>query len=117
MTHAASAAQPAHSQPPGAVRPERPGLRHVIAWRVSLPFFGGRFYLAFFAGTEQRAPARLAAESQRKSWLHTLASIVIVTGLVSTMLMGTLAAAYLAKSMLGIDLLEDHFFLHGLFFG
>jgi hypothetical protein len=34
----------------------------------------------------------------------------------STMLMATLATAYLLKSMLGIDLLEDHFFLHGLFF-
>jgi hypothetical protein len=90
---------------------------HAISYRISLPYPGGRCYLAILAGREQRSPDRLNREKQQRSWPHTLLSIAIVVGLTATMLMGTMAAAYLAKSMLGIDLLDDHFVLHGLFFG
>lgn len=89
---------------------------HVIDYRVSVPFLGRRYYFAFFAGHEQRGLVRLVAESQRKSWLHTTFSLSALTMFTSAMVMSTLATVYLLKSMAGIDLFEDHFFLHNLFF-
>ena len=49
-----------------ALRPVVTRAPHVIDYRVSVPFFGRRYYFAFFAGHEQRQLLRLVAESQRK---------------------------------------------------
>ena len=89
---------------------------HVIAYRISLPLFGQRYYFALFSGHEQRNPARLEAEAQRKPWSHTLFGFLAVIGGVSTALICTLAIAYLVKTLLGFDLLEEKSFLHHLFF-
>lgn len=92
------------------------GAEHVIAYRASIPILGGRYYVAFFVGREQRTAERQITENQRKSWLHTTVSLSAVAMGLSTMLMCLLATAYLVKSLLGIDLFDDHSFLHGLFF-
>ncbi len=92
------------------------GSAHVIDYRVSLPLFGRRYYFACFVGCEQRSLERLAEECQRKSWLHTAFTLMAVAVGLATGLMCVLATAYLVKSMMGIDLFEDHFFLHRLFF-
>ena len=89
---------------------------HVIDYRISIPLFGRRYYFAFFGGHEQRSLGRLVAESQRKSWLHATFSLSAIMMFTSTILMSALATAYLVKSLLGIDVLDDHFFLHHLFF-
>lgn len=89
---------------------------HVVAYRLSLPVVGRRYYIACFVGREQRSLARLTAEKQRKSWLNLAISMSALAGILSTFFICTLASAYLVKSMLGIDLFEDHFFLHNLFF-
>jgi hypothetical protein len=102
--------------PPG--RPpvrERPNPEHVIAYRTSMPLFGQRYYLAVFSGHEQRRPDRIEAEGQRRPWGYTIVSLLAVVGGISTVVMCTIASAYLVKSMLGIDLFEDHFFLHRTF--
>jgi hypothetical protein len=95
---------------------DRHSDRHALRYRASFPFLGRRYYVALVAGSEQRDPARLASEAQTLSWWQTTFSLSALAMGLSTMLMATLATAYLLKSMLGIDLLEDHFFLHGLFF-
>ena len=69
---------------PGDHQPAPPnvcplGADHVIAYRISIPFLGGRYYTAFFVGREQRSLERLAAENQRKSWLHTTVSFSAVS--------------------------------------
>ncbi len=93
-----------------------PTAAHRVAYRASLPLLGRRYYFAMFLGSEKRTPQRVLADNQRKGWLHTLFGLVSVLALTCTMLMSTLAVAYLLKSALGIDLSEDHFFLHALFF-
>lgn len=90
---------------------------HVVAYRLSIPLFGQRYYLALFSGHDRRRPDRLEAEAQRKPWSHTIVGLLAVIGGISTAVMCTLAVAYLTKTMLGIDLFDDHFFLHQVFFG
>ena len=92
------------------------GAEHVIAYRASIPFLGGRYYVAFFVGREQRAPERQIVDRQRKSWWQTTVGLSALAIGLSTMFMCLVATAYLVKSLLGVDLLDDHFFLHGLFF-
>lgn len=99
---------------PLAAKPQR--APHVIDYRISIALFGRRYYFAFFGGHEQRSLGRLVAESQRKSWLHTTFSLSAVMMFSSTMLMSAMATAYLVKSLLGIDVFDDHLFLHHLFF-
>lgn len=89
---------------------------HAVSYRISLPLIHRRYYLAFFIGSEKRNLGRVSAEAQRKSWLHTTVSLSAVLMFLSTLFMSTLATAYLLKSMVGIDLFDDHFILHGLFF-
>jgi hypothetical protein len=95
--------------------------RHRIAYRVSSSLFGTRFYVALFAGMEKRDAARVRDAGERR-WIARLAldaalfgwavlcAVVFIVGFAVT-------GAYLLKSGLGIDLFEDHFVLHGVFFG
>lgn len=87
------------------------------SYRISFSLFGRRFFVALLAGVERRSPERLAAEGVRKSWLHVLCTACVLVVFSSTLLMCTLATAYLLKSLVGIDVLDDHFALHPLFFG
>lgn len=95
---------------------QQPNTAHVIAYRVSLPLLGQSYYFALFSGHEQRRPDRIEAEGLRKPWTHTIVSVLAVIGGISTALMCTLTAGYLFKSMLGIDLFDEHFILHHIFF-
>ncbi len=96
--------------------PQKVEANHVVEYRVSLPFFGGRYYFAFFSGRCQRSFDRISAEGQRRSWAHASFSFGTLFLVVSTMLMCGAATAYLVKSLLGIDLFDDHFAFHYLFF-
>lgn len=94
--------------------------RHKIAYRVSSRLFGARFYVALFAGFEKRCPNRVK-DAGEKRWLlrlmmdaalfgwAMLCAVIFVVGF-------AVVGAYLLKSGLGIDLFEDHFILHGVFF-
>lgn len=82
--------------------------RHAIDYRISVPFFGRRYYLTIFAGRERRSLERLLREGQamlsRALTFYTvaicsLAGISVVTGLV---------VFYLAKSLIGIDLFDGN---------
>ena len=95
--------------------------RHRIAYRVSSRLFGQRFYVALFAGIEKRCPKRVADAGERR-WLLRLVMDAALFGwamlcAVCFLLGFAVVAAYLLKSGLGIDLFEDHFVLHGVFFG
>lgn len=99
-----------------SVVPTGTGTSHVVEYRISVPFLRGRYYFAFFGGRCQRSPDRVVAEGQRRSWRHVAFSFGTVFLMASTMLMCGAATIYLAKSMLGIDLFQEHSFLHHLFF-
>jgi hypothetical protein len=102
----------------GATEPGHPSRSepHTVAYRASVPLLGQRYYLAFFVGSEQRSPRRVAADGQRRSFLHTTFGLSAALMFACMLVMSTLATAYLLKSLLGIDLYDGHFFLHGLFF-
>ncbi len=91
-----------------------PPPQHWIDFRVSLPFFGTRFYVTLLSGKERRSIRRIKSEGQIS------ASNLSVAYLGALLLIGTvsfLAIAvflYVLKSGLGIDFYEDHSFLHGL---
>ncbi len=89
---------------------------HAVRYCVSVPFFRRRFYLALLIGSEKRSSERIAVEANDKPWWHTTFSISALVMFASTLLMSTLATAYLLKSMLGIDLMESNFFMHAWFF-
>jgi hypothetical protein len=94
--------------------------RHRIAYRVSSSMFGSRFYVALFAGVEKRCPVRVRDAGERR-WFVRLALDAALFGwamlcAVAFVLGFAVVGAYLLKSGLGIDLFEDHFVLHGVFF-
>ncbi len=83
---------------------------------ASVPLIRRRSYIAVQIGTEKRRIERFAAEAHAKSWLHSAVSLSAVSMFAATLVMSTLATAYLLKSVLGFDLFEDNFFMHGWFF-
>lgn len=97
-----------------------PQARHSFTYRASTAWFGQRFYLAVFMGREQRRPDRLDDEDCERSLfalLMSIASFALVTTVFVVFLIGAgFVAAYLLKSALGIDLFEEHSFLHSFFF-
>ena len=100
--------------------PKADPARHSMTYRVSSRLFGKRFYVALFAGVEKRCPNRVM-DAGEKRWLlrlmmdaalfgwAMLCAVIFVVGF-------AVVGAYLLKSGLGIDLFEDHFILHGVFF-
>lgn len=101
---------------PAVAPSDKVETNHIVEYRISVPFLGGRYYVAFFSGRCQRSLDRITAEGQRRSWVHTSFSFGTLFLVASTMLMCGAATAYLVKSLLGIDLFDDHFILHNLFF-
>lgn len=88
----------------------------ILSYRISVGFLGRRFFVAVLAGQERRSSERLAIEAQHKRWRHWLFGAALLVGFGSTMLMCTLATAYLLKSLIGVDIFDEHFPLHQLFF-
>lgn len=84
-----------------------PPPNHQVEYRVSLPFFGRRYYLALFVGRERRARSRLVAEGQLP------ASQIIKPDPVAWTLMlflggfGVMLCLFIAKAMFGIELGES----------
>lgn len=90
--------------------------RHSLDFRVSLPVLGKRYYLVLLGGKERRSRARLRSEGQdaaRRLWI----GYALVLGvLLSASVVFGIMLLYLAKSMLGIDLFDEHSVMHDLFF-
>lgn len=94
--------------------------RHRFAYRASSSVLGRRFYVAIFIGAEKRDDARLQTEKQQKTFLRlitTTLGFVWTLFFVTVVLLGLgVVIAYLLKSSLGINLFEQHSFLHDYFY-
>lgn len=80
---------------------------HSIEYRVSVPFFGRRYYFTVFAGREQRSLARLVAEGQLPVMQIARMNPVAWTLMLSLVGFGLLMALLIAKAMLGIELTDS----------
>lgn len=97
-----------------ALVPDPPS--HAIDYRVSVPFFGKRFYITLLAGRERRSLERLAREAQLRA-KHIASFYSVALLLLSCIFMIALVLlGYVAKSALNIDLMDGPSFLHHLFF-
>ncbi|MFV0367828.1 MAG: hypothetical protein ACK5KM_05165 [Hyphomicrobiaceae bacterium] len=90
--------------------------KHPLDYRVSLPFFGKRYYFVFLGGTERRNKKRIERDGQNAPWRLTTAYFIIVTLLVSVGLSALILGLYALKSLMGIDLFEGHSFMHGIIY-
>lgn len=93
---------------------------HALKYQASSSLFGRKFYLAFFFGKERRSDERVGKDDQKKPF-HMVAFFALMiaicfVGLFFGGLMLAVVGAYLFKSAVGIDLFEEHSFLHGLLF-
>ncbi len=89
--------------------------KHVIDYRVSVPFFGRRFYLTLLAGREQRSKARLAAEMQLASVQIKNRNPVILALMFTLAIFAGVTGLYIIKSALGVDMFEGDSALHDIF--
>ena len=88
---------------------------HVIDYRVSVPFFGKRFYVTLLAGRERRSLARLAGEGQLPSVQMFNLNPALLGILLAIVIFGMAMGAYIVKSALGIDLFEGDSAMHEIF--
>ena len=88
---------------------------HVIDYRVSVPFFGKRFYVTLLAGRERRSLARLAGEGQLPSVQMFNLNPALHGILLAIVIFGMAMGAYIVKSALGIDLFEGDSAMHEIF--
>ncbi|MBU1210958.1 MAG: hypothetical protein KJ587_06765 [Alphaproteobacteria bacterium] len=94
-----------------ASRPPSP--RHWIDYRVSLPFFGARYYLTIFFGKERRLLSRILCEGQASVTKASIAYVMALWVLMTTGLVAALVFLYVVKSAIGIDFFDGPSFLHG----
>ncbi|HPG89169.1 MAG TPA: hypothetical protein PLD46_05915 [Hyphomicrobium sp.] len=87
---------------------------HSLDYRVSLPFFGRRFYLTILAGREQRSRARLVADGQLPVTQLLQFNPVAWSLLLALLVFGAMITLYIVKSLLGIDVFEDTSAMHDL---
>lgn len=88
---------------------------HVIDYRVSIPFFGKRYYLTVLAGRERRSRARLAREGQLMSGQVARLDATVLGVALAFGLIALAFGLYIVKSALGIDLFEGDFAMHEVF--
>lgn len=81
-----------------------PPPNHQIEYRVSVPFFGKRFYVTLFVGRERRARSRLVAEGQLPAAQIVKPDPVAWTLVLALTGFGVLLALFLAKAMFGIEI-------------
>lgn len=93
-----------------------PPPRHWLDYRVSVPFFGARFYLTVFFGKERRSENRLKAEGYLGIKKVSLFYIFMLWLAFSGLFFVAAMALYFVKSAIGLDLLDDHSVVHHLFF-
>ena len=84
-----------------------PPPNHGIEYRVSLPFFGKRFYVTLFVGRERRARSRLVAEGQLPVSQIVKPDPVAWTLILALTSFGALLALFIAKAMFGVELGES----------
>lgn len=90
--------------------------RHVIDYRISLPLFGRRYYLTILAGPERRSVDRLAREAQvRARRTATFYAVALVIA-ACVAFVALVVAGYVAKSALGVDVLDGPSMLHQFVF-
>lgn len=97
-----------------ALIPDPPS--HGIDYRVSIPFFGRRFYVTLLAGRERRSLARLAREAQLHAKHVAIFYSVLLLFLACVSFVGAVLLGYIAKSALDIDLTDGPSMLHQFFF-
>ncbi len=90
--------------------------KHKLDFRVSLPFFGKRYYFVLLGGAERRSILRIERDGQNAPWRLTAAYFVIVTLLASVGLTALILGLYALKSLMGIDMFEGSSFMHGIVF-
>ncbi|MCC2098774.1 MAG: hypothetical protein KDJ29_17920 [Hyphomicrobiales bacterium] len=93
---------------------------HEASYQVSTALGRSRYYFAVFFGKEKRSDARLNREGKKRSFGGLVVRFAMTVWLLSSallvlLLMGVFAL-YAAKSVLGIDVFEGHFFMHPLLF-
>jgi hypothetical protein len=100
------------------VTPQHAG--HEAAYQVSTALGSSRYYFALFFGREKRSNERLHREGQKRSISGLIVRLAMIVWLLSSALLLLLLlgifALYAAKSVLGIDLFDGHFFMHPLLF-
>jgi len=89
-----------------------PSLRHCVDYRVSLPFFGARYYLTIFFGKERRSRNRVAFEGQANISQASIAYVVVLWILITFCLVTALVLLYVVKSAMGFDFFDGPSFLH-----
>lgn len=93
---------------------------HALAVRRSVPFFGRRYYFAFFIGRDQRRPLTklelFIARGMRESWFRRTAIALAIIALSGLVTLGSICIAYLVKSAVRIDLLPGPSILHNLLY-
>lgn len=85
---------------------------HKADLRVSVPFFGKRYYMRFLAGTERRSKSRLEHEGQNRLSRQSLMVTVLISGVVTTALIAMIFGFYILKTLAGVDIFEDHSLFH-----
>ncbi len=93
---------------------------HAVDYRASTTFCGRGFYVAFFVGPEARSLRRLTSEGHRRPFHRLLAEIgsmcLIASLLICALIGAAVVVLYVTKSIVGIDLMEGHTFLHDYFY-
>lgn len=97
-----------------ALIPDPPS--HLVDYRVSIPFFGRRYYVTLLAGRERRSLARLAREAQLRAKHIAMFYSVMLLLLTCISVIGLVLLGYVFKSALGIDLTDGPSLLHQLVF-
>ena len=85
---------------------------HWIDYRVSLPFFGGRYYLTFLFGKERRVLSRIKSEGQASLTKTSIVYVAVLWLLISISLLASLVLLYVIKSAVGLDLFSGPSVFH-----
>lgn len=89
---------------------------HAVDYRVSIPFFGKRFYITLLAGRERRSLERLAREAQLHAKHIALFYSVMLMVLACISFIGLVLISYVVKSALDVDVMDGPSFLHRYFY-
>lgn len=90
------------------MRADEPGLdaahdgHHAADLKLSVPFWGSRFYIRFLAGPERRNMARLQQEGQVGALRITLFYAAVAFALVAVVLAGGALFSYLIEATIGL---------------
>ncbi|MBU2582585.1 MAG: hypothetical protein KJ622_12785 [Alphaproteobacteria bacterium] len=91
-----------------------PPSLHWIDYRVSLPFFGNRYYLTVLFGKERRLLKRVKSEGQASLLKSSIVYVAVLWFLISVCLISSLGGLYLVKSVLGVDVFNGPSLVHQL---